>query len=86
MAIATEEVSILPVLLATFRMDGLPFPPIPNWLTVPGALLGIAANWWLRGWPGAKDSLLGASPDSLNEARLAELRVRPTVGLWFRRY
>ncbi len=33
---------------------------IPNWLTVPGLLLGIAVNSWLRGWPGAKDSLLGA--------------------------
>ena len=34
---------------------------IPNWLTVPGLLLGIAANSWLRGWPGTKDSLLGAA-------------------------
>ncbi len=33
---------------------------IPNWLTVPGLVLGIATNSWLRGWPGAKDSLLGA--------------------------
>ncbi len=33
---------------------------IPNWLTVPGLLLGIAANTWLRGWSGAEDSLLGA--------------------------
>jgi prepilin peptidase CpaA len=33
---------------------------IPNWLTVPGLLLGIAANSAARGWPGAKDSLLGA--------------------------
>jgi prepilin peptidase CpaA len=33
---------------------------IPNWLTVPGLLLGIAANSWLRGWSGAKASLLGA--------------------------
>jgi prepilin peptidase CpaA len=33
---------------------------IPNWLTVPGLALGIAVNSWLRGWPGAKDSLLGA--------------------------
>jgi prepilin peptidase CpaA len=34
---------------------------IPNWLTVPGLLLGIAANSWLRGWPGTRDSLLGAA-------------------------
>ena len=33
---------------------------IPNWLTVGGLLLGIAANSLLRGWPGAKDSLQGA--------------------------
>jgi prepilin peptidase CpaA len=34
---------------------------IPNWLTVPGLLVGIAANSLLRGWPGAKDALLGAA-------------------------
>ncbi len=34
---------------------------IPNWLTVPALLLGIATNSWLRDWPGAKDSLLGAA-------------------------
>ena len=33
---------------------------IPNWLTVPGLLPVIAANSWLRGWPGAQPSLLGA--------------------------
>jgi prepilin peptidase CpaA len=33
---------------------------IPNWLTVPGLLVGIAANTLVGGWPGAKDSLLGA--------------------------
>lgn len=33
---------------------------IPNWLTVPGLLLGIAANALAGGWPGTKDSLLGA--------------------------
>ena len=33
---------------------------IPNWLTVPGLVLGIAVNSWLHGWPGAKASLLGA--------------------------
>jgi len=32
---------------------------IPNWLTVPGAVIGIAVSAWLRGWAGAKDSLLG---------------------------
>jgi prepilin peptidase CpaA len=33
---------------------------IPNWLTVSGLLLGIAANSLARGWMGAKDALLGA--------------------------
>jgi len=32
---------------------------IPNWLTVPALAVGIVVNSWLRGWPGAKDSLLG---------------------------
>jgi prepilin peptidase CpaA len=33
---------------------------IPNWLTVPALALGIAVNTGLRGWAGARDSLLGA--------------------------
>jgi prepilin peptidase CpaA len=33
---------------------------IPNWLTVPGLLLGIAANAAAGGWTGVKASLLGA--------------------------
>jgi prepilin peptidase CpaA len=33
---------------------------IPNWLTVPGLLAGIALNALAAGWPGTKDSLLGA--------------------------
>jgi prepilin peptidase CpaA len=33
---------------------------IPNWLTVPALLVGIAANTLALGWAGAKDSLLGA--------------------------
>src|SRR5437016_3307229 len=33
---------------------------IPNWLTVPGLLAGIAVNTVTNGWPGAKSSLLGA--------------------------
>lgn len=33
---------------------------IPNWLTVPGLLVGIAANSWAYGWAGTKSSLLGA--------------------------
>jgi prepilin peptidase CpaA len=34
---------------------------IPNWLTVPGLLLGIAASSMAGGWAGAKSSLLGAA-------------------------
>lgn len=33
---------------------------IPNWLTLPGLLMGIAAQGLAGGWPGTKDSLLGA--------------------------
>ena len=33
---------------------------IPNWLTVPALLVGLAANAALGGWPGLKNSLLGA--------------------------
>jgi prepilin peptidase CpaA len=34
---------------------------IPNWLTVPGLLIGLAANTVLSGWSGMKTSLLGAA-------------------------
>jgi prepilin peptidase CpaA len=33
---------------------------IPNWLTVPGLLIGVAANAAVGGWGGLKTSLLGA--------------------------
>ncbi|MGA8437973.1 MAG: A24 family peptidase [Candidatus Sulfotelmatobacter sp.] len=33
---------------------------IPNWLTVPGLLLGVVANTVFGGWSGLKTSLLGA--------------------------
>jgi prepilin peptidase CpaA len=33
---------------------------IPNWLTVPGLLIGVIANTVLGGWSGLKASLLGA--------------------------
>lgn len=33
---------------------------IPNWLTVPALILGIAATTLAHGWTGAKESLLGA--------------------------
>lgn len=34
---------------------------IPNWVTVPGLLVGVTANTVLGGWTGLKDSLLGAT-------------------------
>jgi prepilin peptidase CpaA len=34
---------------------------IPNWLTVPGLLSGVAANTLLKGWHGARFSLEGAA-------------------------
>jgi prepilin peptidase CpaA len=34
---------------------------IPNWLTVPGLLLGLAMNTALGRWDGLKTSLLGAA-------------------------
>ncbi len=34
---------------------------IPNWLTVPGLLIGIGSNAALSGWSGLKTSLLGAA-------------------------
>jgi prepilin peptidase CpaA len=62
MAIAKEgALTILPALLAIAAgWTDCHSRRIPNWLTVPGLLLGIAVNSWLRGWPGTKDSLLGA--------------------------
>ncbi len=35
------------------------FRRIPNWLTVPALVAGIAVNSLAAGWPGAKESLLG---------------------------
>jgi prepilin peptidase CpaA len=58
---AREGALILPTALAiTAGWTDWRSRRIPNWLTVPGLLIGIAANSWLRGWPGTKDSLLGA--------------------------
>jgi prepilin peptidase CpaA len=33
---------------------------IPNWLTVPGLMVGVAVNTMVHGWAGTKASLLGA--------------------------
>ena len=61
MAIARAGALILPALLAIAAgWTDWRSRRIPNWLTIPGLLLGVAVNSWLRGWPGAKESLLGA--------------------------
>src|SRR6202035_6058310 len=61
MAIAREGALILPTLLAIAGgWTDWRTRRIPNWLTVPGLLLGIAMNSCLQGWSGAKASLLGA--------------------------
>ena len=56
-----EAVWILATLLA-IAAGGMDWRSrrIPNWLTVPGLLLGIAANCFASGWSGGKSSLLGA--------------------------
>jgi prepilin peptidase CpaA len=46
---------------------------IPNWLTVPGFVLGVAVNTYAHGWNGAKTSLEGAG--------LALLMLLPVVML-----
>jgi len=55
-----EAVWILAVLLAAIAgwLDWR-YRRIPNWLTVPGLVLGILANSLARGWMGTKDALLG---------------------------
>jgi len=61
MGIIKHFVFLLPALFATIAgISDWWSRRIPNWLTVPGLLLGIAVNSAMRGWPGAKDSLLGA--------------------------
>lgn len=34
---------------------------IPNWITAPALVLGIALQSWASGWTGAKSALLGAA-------------------------
>ncbi|HXZ33982.1 MAG TPA: A24 family peptidase [Terriglobales bacterium] len=52
---------ILPALIAAIAgYTDYRWRRIPNWLTVPGLLLGIVVNATARGWPGTRDSLLGA--------------------------
>jgi prepilin peptidase CpaA len=58
---APESVWILPAVLSAIAgYTDWRFRRIPNWLTIPGLVLGAAANTLVRGWPGTEDSLLGA--------------------------
>jgi prepilin peptidase CpaA len=61
MGIIRHAVWILPALLAAVAgYTDYRWRRIPNWLTVPGLLVGIAINSIAYGWHGTKESLLGA--------------------------
>lgn len=61
MRIAHQALWILPALLASVAgYTDYRWRRIPNWLTVPGLVLGIALNSTAHGSPGTKESLLGA--------------------------
>ena len=51
---------LLALLAAIAGYTDIRWRRIPNWLTVPGMVLGIFLNAIGRGWPGAKGALLGA--------------------------
>lgn len=61
MVIIRQALWVLPALLAAVAgYTDYRWRRIPNWLTVPGLLLGIAVNSAAHGWRGTKESLLGA--------------------------
>ncbi len=51
--------AVIPALFAGFT--DWQWRRIPNWLTLSSLLLGFAFQTLARGWPGARDSLLGAA-------------------------
>jgi prepilin peptidase CpaA len=51
---------LLTLLAAAAGFTDLRWRRIPNWLTVPGCLLGIAVYSLEAGWRGTKESLLGS--------------------------
>jgi prepilin peptidase CpaA len=62
MGLPRQLVWLLPALFATIAgFTDWRSRTFPNWLTIGGLLLGILVNSLTRGWPGAKDSLLGAA-------------------------
>lgn len=61
MWIIRQALWILPAIVAAIAgYTDYRWRRIPNWLTVPGLVLGIAVNSIARGWAGTKASLLGA--------------------------
>ncbi|HTE90751.1 MAG TPA: A24 family peptidase [Terriglobales bacterium] len=55
-----QGIWMLPALLgAAAGWTDWRFRRIPNWLTVPGLVLGVIVNSLVWGWPGGKTSLLG---------------------------
>jgi prepilin peptidase CpaA len=52
---------LLTLLAAAAGFTDLRWRRIPNWLTLPGCLLGIAVNSMDTGWRGTKESLLGSA-------------------------
>jgi prepilin peptidase CpaA len=61
MGIPKQVVWLLPALFAAIAgFTDWRSRRIPNWLTVSGLLLGVLVSALTRGWPGTKDSLLGA--------------------------
>jgi prepilin peptidase CpaA len=61
MGMIRQALWVLPALVAAIAgYTDYRWRRIPNWLTVPGLVLGIAVNAIARGWTGTKESLLGA--------------------------
>ena len=60
MLITDPRTGVLIALLAVAAVVDWRTRRIPNWLTVPGLVAGVAVNAVAAGWPGAKSSLLGA--------------------------
>jgi len=54
------EAVLLVVVVAAAATD-IATRRIPNWITVPGAALGLAIHGYYGGWPGALASLAGAA-------------------------
>jgi prepilin peptidase CpaA len=61
MGMIRQALWVLPALIAAIAgYTDIRWRRIPNWLTVPALVLGIAANSIASGWAGTKAALLGA--------------------------